>query len=136
VRERRDGDSYFGLARLIWLAVTGLTAFSMVPLRAVSFAGVAVSVIAFASGVGIVYEYLVEGIKIPGFFTLAVGLAFLSGVQLLAIGVFAEYLGRVYEEVKQRPLYVIAEELSSIACADVNYAEATDSDMRALCVRS
>ncbi len=115
VNDRQNGKSNYSLIHLAWLAVTGLTAFSMTPLRAVTFVGGVVSFAAFAFGLSIVFEYYVEGVSVPGFATLAVGMTFLSGIQLLAIGVLAEYLGRVFEEVKQRPLYVVAEELSTFA---------------------
>ncbi|MDE2047539.1 MAG: glycosyltransferase family 2 protein [Betaproteobacteria bacterium] len=115
VAERRAGASHYGFMRLMRLGIVGLTAFSVVPLRMVSLAGLVISLGAMLFGLNIVFEYFVGGIKVPGFATLAVGIAFLSGIQLMALGILAEYVGRVYEEVKQRPLYVVAESWDAAA---------------------
>jgi glycosyltransferase involved in cell wall biosynthesis len=115
VQERRTGTSHYGFLRLMRLGLSGLTAFSVLPLRMVSLLGLLISLGAMLFGLNIIFEYFYSGIKVPGFATLAVGIAFLSGIQLMALGVLAEYLGRVYEEVKQRPLYVVAEELDGAA---------------------
>jgi polyisoprenyl-phosphate glycosyltransferase len=115
VDERRAGNSHYSFMRLMLLGLMGLTAFSALPLRMVSLTGLLVSFGAMLFGAYIVFEHYVIGITVPGFATLAVGITFLSGIQLIALGILAEYLGRVYEEVKQRPLYVVAEELATIA---------------------
>jgi polyisoprenyl-phosphate glycosyltransferase len=57
----------------------------------------------------VIAEYFLWGIDVPGYATLVVGMMFFSGIQLLSIGVLAEYVGRIYEEVKQRPLYVVSQ---------------------------
>lgn len=109
--ERRHGTSTFGFWRLLRLGLAGFTAFSVMPLRLVSLLGMGVSVISILYGGFIVFEKFWQGQDIPGFATLAAGMMFLSGLQLLALGVIGEYIGRVFEEVKGRPLYVVAEEL-------------------------
>jgi hypothetical protein len=65
--------------------------------------------LALGYGAWVVAEYFMWGIDVPGYATLVVGLMFFSGVQLLSIGILAEYVGRIYEEVKQRPLYVVSQ---------------------------
>ena len=62
-------------------------------------------------GTWVIAEYFFYGIDVPGYATIVVGLMFFSGIQMLSIGVLAEYVGRIYEEVKQRPKYLVAKRL-------------------------
>jgi polyisoprenyl-phosphate glycosyltransferase len=110
--ERKHGSSSFGFVRLARLGMAGFTAFSIAPLRFVSALGVLVSIASIGYGGYIVLEKFWYGQDIPGFATLAAGMMFLSGLQLLALGVIGEYIGRIFEEVKGRPLYVVAQEIS------------------------
>jgi glycosyltransferase involved in cell wall biosynthesis len=111
VAPRLAGASRYSVRRLMSLALTGLTSFSVAPLRLVSVAGLLVSAASVAFGCYIILEHFLEsGHAPPGWATLAVGMMFLSGLQLLCLGVIGEYLGRVFEEVKGRPLYVVAED--------------------------
>lgn len=105
---RLDGRSTFSLRGLSRLAFTGLTAFSTLPLRVWSALGALIAFLALAYGVWLVAEHLVFDNPVPGWSTLAVGLMFFSGVQLLSIGIVGEYVGRIFDEVKQRPIYLIA----------------------------
>ncbi|MEY4755419.1 MAG: hypothetical protein RJA34_317 [Pseudomonadota bacterium] len=107
--ERTDGVSRFGLRGSLSLAITGILAFSTAPLRAMTFLGLALSALALSYGVWVVGEYFVTGISVPGYATIVVGMMFFSGIQLLCIGILAEYVGRIYEEVKQRPAYLISQ---------------------------
>ena len=70
-----------------------------------------VSVFAFVYAVAMLLEALIYGVSVPGFPTLIISVLFFAGVQLISLGVIGEYLGRVYEEVKGRPLFLVAEEL-------------------------
>lgn len=106
---RASGQSKFGALQLTGLALTGITAFSNAPLRAVSIVGVSVAAFAALLGCWILFEKLVFGQHIPGFATLATSICFLSGVQLLALGIVGEYVGRIFDEVKKRPPYLIAD---------------------------
>lgn len=108
---RPTGGSSFGIGRLARLALDGLTAFTTWPLRVASVTGIAISIAAFAYTAWIVFERLFIGQPIPGFATLAAAIMFFSGVQLLSIGILGEYVGRVFLEVKARPLYLVAEEI-------------------------
>ncbi len=103
---RAHGETSFNFMRLLQLAVTGITAFSKVPLRVVSALGILVSLLSVVFGCWIVFEKVFLGNEISGFATLAASITFLAGVQLLCLGIIAEYLGRVFDEVKRRPLYV------------------------------
>ena len=95
------------------LALTGILAFSITPLRVLTAVGMALSAIALGYGLWVVGEYFFSGIAVPGYATIVVGMMFFSGIQLLSIGVLAEYVGRIYEEVKQRPPYLISQRTGS-----------------------
>jgi glycosyltransferase involved in cell wall biosynthesis len=104
---RTAGASKFRLRQLMDLASLGITSFSMKPLRMVSGIGVLISLGALAYGVYILIETLLVGNPVSGWATLASGIMLLSGIQLICLGVMAEYMGRVFEETKQRPLYIV-----------------------------
>lgn len=108
---RTDGKSNFGLRGSLSLAFTGILAFSIAPLRALTVTGFMLSMIALGYGFWVVGEYFITGIKVPGYATIVVGMMFFSGIQLLSIGILAEYVGRIYEEVKQRPNYLVSQRL-------------------------
>ncbi|MGB0086966.1 MAG: glycosyltransferase family 2 protein [Rhodomicrobiaceae bacterium] len=120
--QRLAGESKYGWAQLFGLGMTGITAFSIVPLRLVSAAGVVISASAFVIGVYLLIEHYVSGDQLPGWATLAVGMMFFSGLQMLALGLISEYLASVFNEVKQRPLYIIAEDSGSRVPAPLPYA--------------
>jgi glycosyltransferase involved in cell wall biosynthesis len=106
---RADGKSNFGLRGSLSLALTGILAFSIAPLRALTLVGLVLAAIALGYGGWVVIDYFVWGNAVPGYATIVVGMMFFSGIQLLSIGVLAEYVGRIYEEVKQRPPYLISQ---------------------------
>jgi len=106
---RLAGASKFNYWRLWNLALEGITGFSTVPLRAATYAGLFSSLAAFAFGVWIVVRTLLWGDPVAGWPSLMVVIAFLGGLQLMALGIIGEYLGRLYLEAKQRPLYIVDE---------------------------
>jgi glycosyltransferase involved in cell wall biosynthesis len=108
--ERQAGQSSFSLRSLVHLALTGVTAFSNVPLRLWSAVGALIAVGAIGFGVLIIIEHFIRGHDVPGWATLVTSLMFFSGVQLLSIGILGEYVGRIFDEVKQRPIYLVASE--------------------------
>jgi polyisoprenyl-phosphate glycosyltransferase len=108
---RTDGKSNFGLRGSLSLAFTGILAFSIAPLRALTITGLLLSMMALGYGLWVVGEYFITGIAVPGYATIVVGMMFFSGIQLLSIGILAEYVGRIYEEVKQRPNYLVSQRL-------------------------
>jgi glycosyltransferase involved in cell wall biosynthesis len=120
--DRPAGNSKFGALRLTSLAITGITAFSNAPLRLVTLIGLAISVISILMGGWIVVERLVLGQAIPGFTTLAAAIFFLSGVQLVSLGIVGEYVGRIFQEVKRRPPYVVANQTQHLAREDTQVA--------------
>ena len=108
--ERHAGESSFSLRSLSRLAFTGVTAFTNAPLRLWSALGVVVALFALAFGLWIVGEHFIYGSDVPGWATLVCSMMFFSGVQLLSIGILGEYVGRIFDEVKQRPVYLIGSE--------------------------
>jgi glycosyltransferase involved in cell wall biosynthesis len=108
--ERHAGTSTFSLRSLSKLAFTGVTAFTNAPLRLWSGIGVVVALFALAFGGWIVIEHFIYGSDVPGWATLVCGMMFFSGVQLLSIGILGEYVGRIFDEVKQRPVYLVGSE--------------------------
>jgi glycosyltransferase involved in cell wall biosynthesis len=109
--ERLHGRPKWRPRQLIEFAIDGITAFSTIPLRVWSYLGFVISVAALAYAIYFLVSTLVFGADLPGFPSLIISIMFLSGVQLISLGVLGEYLGRVYEEVKERPLYLVAEEV-------------------------
>jgi polyisoprenyl-phosphate glycosyltransferase len=105
---RIQGGSKFGVRGGLSLAITGMLAFSTAPLRLMSWLGLLLACASLGYGAWVVIEYFWLGIDVAGYATMVVGMTFLSGVQLLAIGILAEYVGRIYDEVKQRPTYLVS----------------------------
>jgi glycosyltransferase involved in cell wall biosynthesis len=110
---RTQGKSHFGLRGSLSLAFTGILAFSIAPLRALTITGLILSLLALGYGSWVVGEYFITGIAVPGYATIVVGMMFFSGIQLLSIGVLSEYVGRIYEEVKQRPNYLVSQRIGA-----------------------
>ena len=108
---RHAGQSSFSMRSLSRLAFTGITAFTNAPLRLWSAMGVVFAVIALGFALVIVVEHFIEGHDVPGWATLVTGMAFSLGIQLLSIGILGEYIGRIFDEVKQRPVYLIQDAL-------------------------
>jgi glycosyltransferase involved in cell wall biosynthesis len=111
-KERQCGRSSFNFKSLLNLAISGLTAFSDLPLRICIYLGILLGIFSFSYGCWITVQTLFEGAKVPGWATLAAGLAFLGAIQLIFIGILGEYISRIYSEVKARPKYIIAAEHS------------------------
>lgn len=104
---RYAGKPKYTFARLVYLALDGLISFSFVPLRMITLLGFGVSALSILLAIGYTIQKLTVGLNPPGFATTVVAIFFLAGVQLITIGVIGEYVGRIFEEVKQRPLYVV-----------------------------
>ncbi|GEO80785.1 glycosyltransferase family 2 protein [Pararhodospirillum oryzae] len=110
VGERAGGRSGWRLGALWRFAVDAITAFSTLPLRIWTYVGTLVSLGALLYAAHFFVRTLVYGVDLPGFPSLIIAITFFAGVQLIGLGIIGEYLGRVFTEVKQRPLYLVAEE--------------------------
>jgi polyisoprenyl-phosphate glycosyltransferase len=106
---RFAGDSKFNYWRLWNFALEGITSFSGAPLKVATYAGVLAALAAFLFGLFVLGKALLFGDPVRGYPTLMVVILFLGGLQLMALGLIGEYLGRLYMEAKQRPLYFVDE---------------------------
>jgi dolichol-phosphate mannosyltransferase len=109
---RKAGETNYPLRKMLRFAVDAITSFSHVPLQLATWLGFLTSLFAFAYIVVVVVLKFV-GISWPGYTSLMAAILFLGGVQLVMIGLLGEYLGRVYDEVKGRPLYLVQDTVGS-----------------------
>ncbi len=106
---RFAGKPQMSLRRLVHLALDGIFSFSNVPLRVAVYVGFISALISFVGGFFVLYEKLFTDKAILGWTSTIVSITFLGGMILMTLGVIGEYIGRIYDEVKQRPLYVVRE---------------------------
>lgn len=104
---RQHGRSSFYMLKLINLAVDGITSFSVAPLRLASLFGFIIALLALGYASLVLIQTLIFGIDQPGYASLIITILFIGGIQLISIGILGEYIGRIYAEVKQRPLYIV-----------------------------
>ncbi len=111
-RDRRyTGKSKYTLWKLAKLAFDGVTSFSRFPLRVATYLGLLVSLVSFLYTAKIIIDTFLFGRTVPGWTSLMAAILFLGGIQLVVVGIVGGYIGRVYVEVQQRPLYLIKEEI-------------------------
>jgi polyisoprenyl-phosphate glycosyltransferase len=108
---RFAGESKYPFTKLMRLAYDGVISYSFVPLRVVTQLGFVISVVAFAAIAYLLGLKLLFGISLKGWTSTIVTILFLGGVQLVSIGILGEYVGRIFDEVKRRPLYVVKDEV-------------------------
>lgn len=106
---RAAGETKWNYFKLIDLAIEGITSFTTAPLRLASFVGFTVSFGAFCFMIWIIVKTLMYGESVSGYPSMMTAILFLGGVQLISIGIIGEYLGRIFNETKQRPLYFVDE---------------------------
>jgi len=106
---REGGGTAWGYLKLINLAVDGITSFTIAPLRISTVLGLLVSVFAFCYLIFLVVRTLLFGTDLGGYPSIMAAILFLGGVQLLSLGIIGEYVGRIFNETKQRPLYLVEE---------------------------
>jgi dolichol-phosphate mannosyltransferase len=106
---RWSGDPRVSVAKLFGLAFDGIFSFSTLPLRLATLLGLVVSLSAFVLMATILYLRLFTDRAVLGWASLMTSVLFLGGVILVTIGIIGEYTGRIYDEVKRRPLYIVAE---------------------------
>ncbi|KAA3645921.1 MAG: glycosyltransferase [Proteobacteria bacterium] len=106
---RAAGETKWNYNKLWRFALDGITSFSYLPLRFATWIGMTVATFAFIYGLVIIVKTLILGNQVPGYPSLMVVILFLGGIQLTALGVIGEYLGRMFNETKQRPLYLVDE---------------------------
>ncbi len=106
---RHAGDTTFNYWKLWNFAIEGITSFSIAPLQIAMYLGLFASFFAFVYTIIIIGKTLLFGTDVPGYPSIMVTILFFGGVQLMSIGILGEYIGRIYNEVKQRPLYIVEE---------------------------
>ncbi len=107
--ERHQGQSGYSYAKMIRLALDGITSYSNLPLKMATVSGFVVSGIAFLVMLYTLYSRFITRDYVPGWSSLMVSILFLGGVQLIAIGIIGEYISRLSENVRNRPLYIVNE---------------------------
>jgi len=106
---RMKGHSKYSITKLFKLAFHAITAFSIVPLRLATYFGFLSAIMSLTIGLYIIYLKVFLGIPLLGYASIIVSIFFIGGIQLLMLGIFGEYLGRTYQEVQKRPLYILKE---------------------------
>jgi len=107
--QRAAGETKWNYIKLVELAIDGITSFTTAPLRISTYAGIGVSILAFIYLVYLVIRTVFLGVDLAGYPSTMAVILFLGGVQLLSLGIIGEYIGRIFNETKQRPLYLIEE---------------------------
>ena len=110
---RFAGHTKYGLRKLMRLGLDGITSFSFTPLQLSTYAGLLIAALCFVLLVGTIYAKLVNQVNVPGWASTIVVILFLFAIQFIILGVYGEYIGRVYAEVKRRPLYIVDEHLNA-----------------------
>jgi polyisoprenyl-phosphate glycosyltransferase len=116
--QRSAGRSSFSGWRLWNYAIEGITGFSTIPLRGWTYGGALIAMIAFLYGAFMVVRTLLFGNPVPGYASLFSAVLFMGGIQLIGIGVIGEYIGRIYDESKQRPIYLVRQRYGAAETAN------------------
>ena len=109
---RKIGKTKYGILPLLRLTWDLITGYSNFPLRLVTYLGLLGASMGFAIMMFLLYQRFVAGILIEGFVVLSAVFSFFAGVQLLGLGLLGEYVGRIYDEVKQRPKYILDKKIN------------------------
>ncbi|WP_417670259.1 glycosyltransferase family 2 protein [Roseibium sp.] len=123
--ERRAGSGKWNYWKLWNFAIDGLTGFTTMPLRIWLYGGTLVAALSFAYAAYLVIRVLVYGIDVPGYASLMVAVLFFSGVQLLSIGMIGEYVARLFNEAKQRPVYLVQDVIEGTPAKDGSASDAS-----------
>ncbi len=108
-QERAQGQTKFNYWRLWNFALSGITSFSTFPIRIGIYLGLTVAFLSFMYGSFVILKTVITGVDVPGYASLLVTILFIGGIQLFFLGLLGEYVGRIYKEVKNRPIYLVAE---------------------------
>ena len=106
---RMRGKSKYSIPKMFRLAFHAVTAFSTVPLRLATYMGLISSCLSFLAGLHFLYKKIFYGIPVTGYASIIVAIFFVGGIQMLVLGIIGEYIGRTYQEVRRRPLYILKE---------------------------
>ncbi len=112
--ERFAGETKYPLRKMLRFAIDGITSFSILPLRLATWLGIMAGVVAIITSVWALYAGI-TGQTVPGWATIMIAVALASSAQLIMTGILGEYVGRIYEEVKRRPLYIVGDTVNMVA---------------------
>jgi len=124
---RFAGETKYPLRKMIRFALDGITSFSILPLRLATYAGAMIAFLSIGVAIWAIVAHLVFQTTVPGWTAMTVLVALLAAVQLLMIGILGEYVGRIYEQVKARPSYVLRETHNMPLTPDTHELDATSS---------
>ncbi len=114
---RFAGETHYPFRKMLRFAIDGITSFSAIPLRLATYLGIAAGFIALGTAVWAVTEKIM-GATIVGWTTVMIAISLAASAQLLMTGILGEYIGRIYDEVKRRPLYLVSDVVNGAASAD------------------
>ena len=121
--KRFAGQSKFSINKMLHFALDGITAYSKLPLRFAFYIGLICGLLSLAVTLHVVYIRLFTAEAVPGWATISASILLLGGLQLAGLGIIGEYVGRIFEEVKQRPLYLVSAELKNKRLLDSHLGE-------------
>ncbi len=130
VAKREHGSSKFNVRKLFRFGLDGITSFSTVPLKLWTYVGAVVSAFAILTAIYFIVETMMRGVDVPGYASLIVTVMFFSGVQLISLGVIGEYIGRIFAEVKRRPLYIVGDKVGFDEPPQATALRPVPSDLR------
>jgi dolichol-phosphate mannosyltransferase len=110
-KERFAGTSKWGLAKMAKTAIDSFVSFSYFPIRIISYFGVIVSIISFLLGIYVILNKILAGARVMGWSSLMLTMLFLGGIQLIMLGIIGEYIWRIAEDTKRRPLYIVEKQI-------------------------
>jgi glycosyltransferase involved in cell wall biosynthesis len=116
---RKAGQTKWNYWKLWNFALEGFTSFTIAPLKVASYLGLCTAAVAFMYAAWVIYKTLAHGDPVAGYPSLMVVILFLGGIQLMTIGVLGEYLGRMFDETKQRPLYFVKQSKSVLHSSEM-----------------
>ncbi len=105
--QRKKGETKFTIWKLWNFAVDGITSFSSIPIKVWTYIGVLIAFMSLIYALFILTRTLIFGVDVPGYASILIFILFLGSLQLMSIGLIGEYIGRIYMEVKERPIYVV-----------------------------
>jgi glycosyltransferase involved in cell wall biosynthesis len=105
--ERKHGETHYPLKKMVKLAFDGITSFSVFPLKLATWMGFTVTGISFLFSIYALYQHFIQQVTIQGWTSMMLVISFLGGAQLFALGMIGEYVGRIFDETRQRPLYFV-----------------------------
>jgi len=124
---RAAGETKYPLSKMLRLALDAITSFSVLPLRFATYLGMLISVASVMTAIWAAAEHFIIHSTVPGWTATVILISLLSSAQLLMIGILGEYVGRIYEQVKGRPLYLVAETINMPREVDTDELEPVDT---------